>query len=207
MLKTVSSVTNALGALVYQGTWDASANNPTLTSSVGTKGNYYVVSVAGTTTLNGISSWSVGDWAVFNGSVWQKVDGGTSESFVNLTVTNNSNLTNLSITGNVSFTAPVTITNDYTVSTGDRWIINNKSGSDLTVTLPTASSSTGRIVTIQNYQTQNVASASSNVVPQGGGSAGTAILLNVAGNWATLVSNGTNWVIMEAAAYNNLLLG
>jgi len=77
----------------------------------------------------------------------------------------------------------------------------------LTVTLPTASSSTGRIVTIQNYQTQNVASASSNVVPQGGGSAGTAILLNVAGNWATLVSNGTNWVIMEAAAYNNLLQG
>ena len=63
-----------LGALSYQGTWDASTNNPTLTSSVGTKGYYYVVSVAGSTNLNGITDWLVGDWAVYNGTVWQKVD-------------------------------------------------------------------------------------------------------------------------------------
>ena len=63
-----------LGALSYQGTWNASTNTPTLTSSVGTKGYYYVVDVAGTTDLNGITDWLVGDWAVFNGSVWQKVD-------------------------------------------------------------------------------------------------------------------------------------
>ena len=63
-----------LGALNYQGTWNASTNTPTLTSSVGTKGYYYVVSVAGNTDLNGITDWQIGDWAVFNGSVWQKVD-------------------------------------------------------------------------------------------------------------------------------------
>jgi hypothetical protein len=63
-----------LGALSYQGTWDASTNTPTLTSSVGTKGYYYVVSVAGSTNLNGITDWLVGDWAVYNGTVWQKVD-------------------------------------------------------------------------------------------------------------------------------------
>jgi hypothetical protein len=63
-----------LGALNYQGTWDASTNTPTLTSSVGTKGYYYVVSVAGNTNLNGITDWLVGDWAVYNGTVWQKVD-------------------------------------------------------------------------------------------------------------------------------------
>jgi hypothetical protein len=74
MLKTVSSVINAIGALNYKGTWDASTNNPTLTSSVGTKGDYYVVSVSGSTNLNGITDWVVGDWAVFNGSIWQKVD-------------------------------------------------------------------------------------------------------------------------------------
>jgi len=85
MLKTVSSF--GLGALVYQGSWNASTNTPTLTSSVGTKGNYYVVSVAGTTNLDGIALWSVGDWAVFNGSTWQKVEGGTSEAFVTITVT------------------------------------------------------------------------------------------------------------------------
>jgi hypothetical protein len=63
-----------LGALSYQGTWDASTNTPTLTSSVGTKGYYYVVSVAGSTNLNGITDWLVGDWAVYNGTAWQKVD-------------------------------------------------------------------------------------------------------------------------------------
>jgi hypothetical protein len=101
-------------------------------------------------------------------------------------------------------TAPVTITADFTV-TRETWIINNKSGSTCTVTLPTASAYTGRTLNFQNYQDQSLVSASSNVVPQGGGSAGTAILTNVSGNWATLVSNGTNWVITQAASFNNLL--
>ena len=86
MLKTVSSVVNAIGALNYKGTWNASTNNPTLTSSVGTKGDYYVVSVAGSTNLDGETLWGVGDWAVFNGSTWQKVDGGDSGNFVNISV-------------------------------------------------------------------------------------------------------------------------
>ena len=72
-----------LGALSYQGTWNASTNSPTLTSSVGTKGYYYVVNVAGNTNLNGITDWLVGDWAVFNGSVWQKVDNTESVTSVN----------------------------------------------------------------------------------------------------------------------------
>jgi len=74
MLKTVSSVINAIGALNYQGTWNASANSPALASGVGTKGDYYVVSVAGSTNLDGITDWQIGDWAVFNGTVWQKID-------------------------------------------------------------------------------------------------------------------------------------
>jgi hypothetical protein len=74
MLKTVSSFQNAIGALVYKGTWDASTNTPTLTSGVGNKGDYYVVSVAGTTNLDGITDWQVNDIALFNGSVWQKID-------------------------------------------------------------------------------------------------------------------------------------
>jgi hypothetical protein len=72
-----------LGALSYQGTWDASTNSPTLTSSVGTKGYYYVVSVAGNTNLNGITDWLVGDWAVYNGTIWQKVDNTETVTSVN----------------------------------------------------------------------------------------------------------------------------
>jgi hypothetical protein len=63
-----------LGALSYQGTWDASTNTPTLTSSTGTKGYYYVVAVAGTTNLDGITDWQIGDWAVYSGTAWQKID-------------------------------------------------------------------------------------------------------------------------------------
>lgn len=77
MLKTVSSLANAIGALNYKGTWNASTNTPTLASGVGTKGDYYVVSVAGTTNLDGVNFWGVGDWAVFNGAVWQRVEGGS----------------------------------------------------------------------------------------------------------------------------------
>jgi hypothetical protein len=91
-----------LGALSYQGTWDASTNTPTLTSSVGTKGYYYVVSVAGNTNLNGITDWLVGDWAVYNGSIWQKVDNTETVTSVNgqtgavvLTTTNVAEGTNL----------------------------------------------------------------------------------------------------------------
>jgi len=73
----------ALGDLNYQGTWNASTNSPTLTSSVGTKGYYYVVNVAGSTNLNGITDWQVGDWAVYNGSVWQKIDNTDAVTSVN----------------------------------------------------------------------------------------------------------------------------
>jgi hypothetical protein len=72
-----------LGALSYQGTWNANTNTPTLTSSVGTKGYYYVVSVAGTTNLNGITDWQIGDWAVYNGTAWQKVDNTDAVTSVN----------------------------------------------------------------------------------------------------------------------------
>ena len=67
----ISGITSGLD---YQGTWNASTNTPTLTSSVGTNGYYYIVATAGSTNLNGVTDWQVGDWAVFNGSVWQKID-------------------------------------------------------------------------------------------------------------------------------------
>jgi len=102
--------------------------------------------------------------------------------------------------------APVTKTANFTVANGETWFINNKTGSTCTVTLPTASLWTGRYLTFKNMQAQTLVSASSNVVPIDSTSAGTAILLAVVGNWATMVSDGTNWVIMQQAANNCLLL-
>jgi hypothetical protein len=87
MLKTVSSITNAIGALNFKGTWNASTNTPTIVSGVGVKGDYFVVSVAGSTTIDGISNWGVGDWITYNGAVWQRVEGGADLNGVNVSFT------------------------------------------------------------------------------------------------------------------------
>ena len=107
---------------------------------------------------------------------------------------------------NAASGAPVTKTTDFTVAATDTWLINNKSGSTCTVTLPAASSYTGRTLHFQNYQAQTVISASSNVVPIVGGAASTAILNAVAGDTCTLVSDGSNWLITQYTPNNVLLL-
>jgi hypothetical protein len=140
------------------------------------------------------------------------IGNGTGYTLATLTAANGISITNASgaITiarSGASFSsAPVTATANYSVTTTDTWIINNKSGSSLTVTLPAASTNSGRELTIQNYQAQTVISASSNVVPQGGGAAAAAILAASVGDSVTLVSDGTNWVMMQYASYNNLLI-
>lgn len=68
------------GAVTYMGAWNAQTNIPVLQSSTGTKGQYYVVTVSGSTTINGITDWQVGDWIINNGNVWQKVDNTDSGS-------------------------------------------------------------------------------------------------------------------------------
>jgi hypothetical protein len=103
--KLQSQITSLAGGLTYQGTWNASTNTPTITSSTGTKGHYYVVNVAGTSTINGVSSWALGDWIIFNGSVWEKqVNSNLVNSVngfvgvINLTTANISEVTNLYFT-------------------------------------------------------------------------------------------------------------
>ena len=103
--KLQGQVNDLVGGLQYQGTWNASTNTPTITSGVGTDGHFYIVSVAGNTTIDGISGWEIGDWIVFHGSAWQKVDNTESVVSVNgftgavtLTTTNISEGTNLYFT-------------------------------------------------------------------------------------------------------------
>ena len=140
MLKAISSTTNALGALNYKGTWNASTNTPTLTSSVGAKGDYYVVSVAGSTNLNGISNWGIGDLATFNGAVWQRVEGGADGNFVNLSVSGTSTLSNLTASTALALDASKNVVS----------VTNTGTGSNVLATTPTlvgdVSLSTGNIV-------------------------------------------------------------
>jgi hypothetical protein len=61
------------GTVNYKGTWNASTNNPTLNDppAASTKGDYYVVSTAGTQFS---ITFGVGDWIISNGTAWEKVD-------------------------------------------------------------------------------------------------------------------------------------
>lgn len=63
-----------VGSVEYKGTWNANTNSPSLTTITPDKGDYYVVNVAGSTSLGGIRGWKVGDWAIYNGTAWEKVD-------------------------------------------------------------------------------------------------------------------------------------
>lgn len=63
-----------LGVIEYKGVWDASQNSPQLTNGTGTRNDYYIVSVPGATNLDGTTDWKSGDWVIFNGTVWQKID-------------------------------------------------------------------------------------------------------------------------------------
>jgi hypothetical protein len=126
---TTAFVQNLIGTipagLVFQGTWNAGTNTPTLTSGTGTTGNFYIVSVAGTTSLDGITDWQVGDWAVFveqgASDQWEKVDNssvldgsgtgqtvalwsgsGTSNTLTDAPITVSGN--NATFAGNVSLT-------------------------------------------------------------------------------------------------------
>ena len=144
--KVPTSQIPQMGDLNYQGTWNATTNTPTLVSSSGTKGYYYVVSVSGSTNLNGITDWAVGDWAVFNGSVWQKIDNTDAVISVNgytgtvvLTYTDVGAQPAGTYVNSVSATSPVT----------------SSGGTTPTIAMPAATTSVSGYLTSTNWNTFN----------------------------------------------------
>jgi hypothetical protein len=81
--KVQNQITGLIGGVIYRGTWNASTNTPTIISGAGSKGDYYIVSVGGGTLVDGISNWEIGDWIIFNGTTWDKVDNTDLVSSVN----------------------------------------------------------------------------------------------------------------------------
>ena len=83
------------------------------------------------------------------------------------------------------------------ITTASTWIVVNHAGT-VTLTFPSASASTGTEFHIKTITNNAVNSNDNNVVLLAGGSAQAGILSATAGKWATLVSDGSNWVIMQA---------
>lgn len=81
--KLQNQVNGLTGTLIYKGSWNAATNTPTITSGVGVAGNFYIVTTAGNTTIDGVTPWAVGDWIIFSGSAWQKVPNTNTVTSVN----------------------------------------------------------------------------------------------------------------------------
>ena len=222
-----SNVTIGSGVTFAGGTLSATGSGGTVTSVTGTApiassgGTTPAISISqATTSTNGYLSST--DWNTFNnkgsgtvtsvtGTAPVVSSGGTTPA-ISMAAANTSTNGYLTSTDWNTFnnkqaiSAPVTKTADFSVAATDLWLINNKSGSSCTATLPAASSYSGRVLHFQNYQAQTLVSASSNVVPLAGGAASTSILLASAGDSATLVSDGSNWLMTQYVPNNILLL-
>jgi hypothetical protein len=84
----VISVGGALtSATIFKGSWDASANTPTLGASLPAgvaAGWQYIVSVQGTRDIGaGSTSYTVGDLVIYNGTTWSRIPGGNTVTAFN----------------------------------------------------------------------------------------------------------------------------
>jgi hypothetical protein len=132
------------------------------------------------------------------GTVWGFYANGTANNYFGGKVgISRTPTTNLDVNGSIAFRAP-SLTNaaTYTVATTD--VSLRFTTTACTVTLPAAASFTGRVLYLNNVTAIAVTSASSNVIPLGSNTAGTAILAATAGKFAMIQSDGTNWITMMA---------
>ena len=153
----------------------------------------------------GQTSYTNGQLLIGN-STGNTLNKSTLTAGAGVAITNGTGSITIAGDGTHTTSAPVTKVADFTVAATDTWIINNKSGSTCTATLPSPATNTGRVLYFQNYQNQFLVSASSNVVPRAGGAASTAILADEAGDTATLVSDGSSWIMTQYTPNNILLL-
>jgi len=207
-------------ALVYKGTWNASTNTPTLTSSVGTANSFYIVSVAGTTNLNGTSNWGVGDWAVFNGSVWQRVEGGAVGNFTDLTVSGTTTLSNLTASTALALNASKEVVSVTNTGTGNNVLATSPTlvtpalgtPSSATLTnatgLPLSSGVTGTLPILNGGTGQTTANAAFNALaPSQTSNSGKYLTTNGTDtSWATLSGVGTVTSVSGTGTVNGLTL-
>jgi len=199
--KVQNQINGLIGGSIYQGVWNASTNNPALASGVGTQGYYYIVSVAGSTNLDGITDWNIGDWAIFDGTAWQQVDNTDAVvsvngqvGIVNLTTTNIAEGTNLYYTD-----VRVSANSDVSANTAARHnavtlgTANGLSLATQQLSLALSSASANGALSSTDWSTF---SAKQNAL------SGTGIVKSVSGTISYLTDNSANW----NTAYNDSII-
>ena len=149
---TALSWSTVAGGLSYQGTWNASTNTPTLASGVGVNGYYYIVATAGSTNLDGITDWQIGDWLLFNGTNWQKID----QSNLVTSVNGQTGAVSVGTVTSVAATAGtgISITGSPITSSGTLTITNSAPDQTVSLTASTGISTSG---TYPNFTITNSA--------------------------------------------------
>lgn len=160
----------------YKGTWDASTNTPTLADGTGDAGDTYRVNVGGTQNLgSGSITFDVGDYVIYNGTIWQKSDTTDAVASVN-SLTGNVVLTTANIADStdkryITDAQQTVLSNTSGTNTGDQNIFSTVAVSgqsnvvaDTTSDTLTLAAGTGVSITT-NAATDTVTISSSAVVP------------------------------------------
>jgi hypothetical protein len=168
--KTFNGVLNASSDLNVTGI--ASLNGGVIISPAGS-----MTKIAGLNVSNAIGSITVGS--------------GLSLSSGTLTATAGNDInTYLAING-----PGIELSSSF--GTATFWYVNINQNSTVTITLPSASGNVYKTLVIKNSGSGAVNSNATNVEPLNSTSLGTAIMTSGGGKYATLVSNGTNWIKMS----------
>ena len=178
----------------YQGTWNATTNTPTIVSGVGFIGEYYVVSTAGTTNIDGFSDWQVGDWIIFDGTVWQQVNASNTSSFAAITVTG--------LTGYMYANATSQVTSSLTIPNTDITGLGTMSTQNANSVAITGGSITGVPISGGTLSGTTI-TATTQFTGPGTGLTGTATALSIGGTaaLATAVAGGAaNQLVYQTAA-------
>jgi len=179
---TALSWSSVAGGLSYQGTWNASTNTPTLASSTGTNGYYYIVATAGSTNLNGITDWQIGDWLMYNGTVWQKIDQTNSVTSVN-------GQTGAVSVGTVTSVSALTLGTTGTDLSST--VANGTTTPTITLNVPTASATNRGVLSSADWTTFN--------------NKGSGTVTSVTGTSPVVSSGGATPAISLATAYGDTL--